>query len=210
MNEPQVLSPTPNTPPSSLAWDTMANQYTFNTPLHKTGNEDSAYRITNLPNQEQRPYLLQNTIYRSDHVVKSQLQHVIHVKLNPGDHVSNNATTIVAKFEFLGQTVDRRFKYARIKWETVYADGDDNDEDTDAPEVRKVSLDGQYVIHESVLSVSKEVHGDAGVQGCCGVAMASAGTGWSRSQTAEVKDHISIFGVSVFTNQLCGEPNGAQ
>ncbi|RDH24604.1 hypothetical protein M747DRAFT_337362 [Aspergillus niger ATCC 13496] len=146
----------------------MANQYTFNTPLHKTGNEDSAYRITNLPNQEQRPYLLQNTIYRSDHVVKSQLQHVIHGKLNPGDHVSNNATTIVAKFEFLGQTVDRRFKYARIKWETVYADGDDNDEDTDAPEVRKVSLDGQYVIHESVLSVSKEVHGDAGVQGCCG------------------------------------------
>ncbi|GFN10358.1 translation elongation factor EF-1, subunit alpha [Aspergillus tubingensis] len=188
----------------------MANQYTFTIPLHETGNEDSAYRMTNLPNEEQRHYLIHRTYHRSDRIVKGRLQHVIHGNLHPDDHVSN-ATLIVAKFEFLGQTLDRRFKYARIKWDFAYADMDDDDEDGDGdtPEVRKVSLDGQYVMNESVVSLSKEVRGDAGVQGG-GVVTASIGTGWTRSQSAEVKDHISIFGTSLFTNRLCGEPNGAQ
>ncbi|QKX54631.1 uncharacterized protein TRUGW13939_01719 [Talaromyces rugulosus] len=186
----------------------MADQDEFEIGLDEAG-EDSAYRMSNWPpNEEQRPHLIYHS-YPSDRIVKGKLDQVIHGKLSPG---GEDATLIVATFNFLGQTVARRFKYARITWDFSYEEnsGFTDDAHTPAPEVVKVSLDGQYVMKESKFSVNKEQTADVGIKAGT-IVTGSLGAGWTRSQGMEVADHISIFGTATFDRtHMSGQPRGAK
>lgn len=173
------------------------------------GGTDSAYRMSNSPsNQEQRPHLVYRA-YSSERTVKGTLNQVVHGKLSPG---GEDATLIVATFNFLGQTVARRFKLARIEWDFSYerVPGVTEDANAQPPEVIKVSLDGQYVLNESTFSVNRGSNVDVGIQGGT-LVTGSLGAGWTQTQAMDVKDHISIFGTPTFNDdRQFGEPTGAK
>lgn len=179
----------------------MAKQYEFDIDLF-AGGDASGYHIQNLPDQQQREYLVQYG-YGSDRIVKGRLVDVIHGRLAPD---GAPASLIVSTFKFLGSTTSRRFRSAKITWEFAYA-GSDGEE---WPEVMKISLDDQFVMKTTTVDTSSETKLEAGLQGGGGVAGLSLSTGWSRAQSAKIDDHISLYGSSVFTHKNAGEPNAAR
>ncbi|PLB48741.1 hypothetical protein P170DRAFT_464388 [Aspergillus steynii IBT 23096] len=176
----------------------MASEYEFEIGLDE-GGEESGYHMFNAPGQEQRAHLINQT-YPRDRIVKGDLEQVIHGHLTPD---GDEATLIVAKFSFLGQTPDRRFKYARITWDFSY-EGSLN-----SPEVLDISLDGQFIMNKSTFSSNNGYNADLGVQGGVGVT-GSVGAGWTRSLEVTVNDHVSIYGTSRYRDQKVGEPDSAR
>ena len=179
----------------------MAQQYDFEIGLFAGGNE-SGYHIQDLPGQKQREYLVQYG-YGSDRIVKGRLVDVIHGRLAPD---GAPASLIVSTIKFLGSTPSKRFRSAKITWDFAYTDSDGGD----WPEVKKISLDDQFVMNTTTFDKSTETTVEAGLQGGGGPAGLSLSTGWSRAQSVTIADHISLYGSSVFTQKNAGEPNGAK
>ena len=179
----------------------MANQYEFDIDLFAGGNE-GGYHMENLPGQKQREYLVQHG-YGSDRIVKGRLVDVIHGRLVPD---GAPASLIVSTFKFLGSTTSRRFRSARIIWDFAYADPDGKE----WPEVKRVSLDDQFVMKMTTFDKSSETKVEAGLQGGGGPAGLSISTGWSRTKSAKIDDHISLYGTTAFINKNAGKPNGAK
>ena len=180
----------------------MAKQYEFDIDLF-AGGDAGGYHMQNLPDQKQREYLVQRG-YGSDRIVKGRLVDVIHGHLAPD---GAPASLIVSTFKFLGSTPSRRFRHAKITWDFTYADSDGGEE---WPEVKKISLDDQFVMKTTTFDKSTETKLEAGLQGGGGVAGLSLSAGWSRAQSAKIDDHISLYGSSIFTQKNAGEPNAAR
>lgn len=178
----------------------MAENYEFGIDLFSGDAAKTGYRIGNLNNQDQRTYPAQ---YGSNRMVKGRLVDVIHGHLTP---TGDPATLIISTFKFLGSTHANRFQYAKITWDFTYADQDSGE----SPEVVNLSLDDQYVMNQTTTATSTERSDDAGLQGGASDASANISTGWERSESADVQDHISVYGTSVFTQTYAGGPNGAQ
>ena len=158
--------------------------------------------MQNLPDQKQREYLVQYR-YSSDRIVKGRLVDVIHGRLTPD---GDQASLVISTLKFLGSTSFRRFRYAKITWDFAYADSDGHE----WPEVRKISLDEQYVMNQTTFDESNGTNLGAGPQGGGEMASLSLSAGWSQTRSAKVDDHISLYGSSIFTQQDAGEPNGAK
>ena len=179
----------------------MAQQDEFDIDLFAAGSA-SGYHMQNLPDQKQREYLVQYG-YGSDRMVKGRLVDVIHGRLAPD---GAQASLIISTFKFLGSTSSRRFRYANITWDFAYADSDGQE----WPEVRKISLDDQYVMNQTTFDESRATNLGAGLQAGGEMASLSLSAGWSQSRSAKIDDHISLYGSSIFTHQDGGEPNGAR
>ena len=178
----------------------MAKQYEFDIDLF-AGGDAGGYHMQNLPDQKQREYLVQRG-YGSDRIVKGRLVDVVHGRLAPA---GDPATLIVSTFKFLGSTPSRRFRYAKITWDFAYADSDG----TEWPEVKKISLDDQFVMKETTYESSSEKKVEGGLEGGGGPAGLRLGGEWSRAESAKIDDHISLYGSSTFTQKNYGEPNAA-
>ncbi len=178
----------------------MAEQYAFDIDLFAAGDA-GGYHMQNLPGQKQREYLVQRR-YGSDRIVKGQLVDVVHGRLASD---GAPASLIVSTFKFLGSTLSRRFRYAEITWDFYYPDSDGEE----WPEVKKISLDDQFVMKMTTFDKNTEAKVEAALQGGGGTAGISLSTGWSRAQSAKIDDHISLYGSSIFTQRNAGEPNGA-
>lgn len=180
---------------------TMTEQYEFDIHLFASGSA-SGYHIENLPDQKQRERLVQYG-YGSDRMVKGRLVDVIHGRLSPD---GDQASLIISTFQFLGSTTSRRFQHAKITWNFAYADSDEHE----CPEVKKISPDGHYVMNQTTFDESTVKNVGASLQG--GVEMAGLGlsAGWSRTQSATIADHISLYGTDRATRQNWGEPDGAE
>lgn len=179
----------------------MAQQLEFEIDLFAGGNE-GGYHIQDLPGQKQREYLVQYG-YGSDRIVKGRLVDVIHGRLTPD---GAPASLIVSTIKFLGSTPSKRFRSAKITWDFAYADSDGDD----FPQVKKVSLDDQFVMKTTTVDKTTETIVEAGIQGGGGPAGLSLSTGWSRAQSVRIDDHISLYGSSVYTHKNAGDPNGAK
>ena len=134
----------------------MAEQYKFDIDLFAAGSP-SGYHMQNLPDQKQREYLVQYG-YGSDRMVKGRLVDVIRGRLAPD---GAQASLVFSTFKFLGSTSSRRFNYANITWDFAYADSDGHE----WPEVRKLSLDDQYVMNQTTFDKSNGTSLRAGLQG---------------------------------------------
>ena len=178
----------------------MAEQNEFDIDLFAAGNA-GGYHMQNLPGQTQREHLVQYG-YGSDRIVKGRLVDVVHGRLSPD---GDPASLIVSSFKFLGSTPSKRFRYAKITWDFAYADS----EGREAPEVKKISLDDQFVMKMTTFDESTEKKMDAGLQGGGGPANLSLSAGWSHDHFAKIDDHISLYGTSIFTQKQSGEPNAA-
>ena len=179
----------------------MAKEYDFDIDLFAAGDA-GGYHMQNLPGQKQREHLVQYG-YGSDRIVKGRLVDVIHGHLVPN---GDPASLIVSTFNFLGSTPARHFRYANITWDFAYADADGEE----WPEVKKISLDDQFVMKKTTFDESTEKKVEAGLQGGGGVASVNLSTGWTHAQSAKIDDHISLYGTSVFTHKNAGEPNAAR
>ncbi|ERF71930.1 hypothetical protein EPUS_06489 [Endocarpon pusillum Z07020] len=186
----------------------MAEQYEFDIDLFDGGTPGSAYHMSNLPGEDQRHYLAQ---YGSTRTVKGILTDVVHGHLTSG---GDAATLIVSTFKFLGSTRANRFVSANITWEFFYADpakpgvaavGLD-----DWPEVVNLSMDDQFVMDRETFTLSKDRSLEAGLQGGAFGASTSISSGWTRSESGNVHDHISLYGSSIFPQRNAGEPTGAK
>ena len=178
----------------------MAEQNEFEIDLFAAGNA-GGYHTQNLPDQMQRDHLVQ---YGDgpDRIVEGRLVDVIHGRLSPD---GAPASLVVSTFKFLASTPSKRFRHAKITWDFAYADS----KGREAPEVRKISLDGQFVTKVTTFDESTEKKMDAGLQGSGGPASLSLSAGWGHDHSAKIDDHISLYGTSISTQKQSGEPNAA-
>ena len=178
----------------------MADESAFEIGLFSGGSNEAGYHNENITEDEiQRRYLIQRG---SDLLVKGRLVDVIHGTLKPG---GTPATLIVTKFNFLGSTASRRFRWAKITWE-FYDAGQKEGYD---PQVETISLDGQFSMNEKEVEQSTTVSGNTAVQGGAFGASVSLGGAWERTQSLSKVDRITLVGSSIFGRGNSGEPNGA-